>query len=325
MSLARYAAAAALLALAAPAAQAQIAPTATLQVPENAPPPRSIPAGPHEVVIEAAPGLPSHTIYRPANLDALGAGERLPVIAWGNGACSNAGLLFSTFLSQVASHGYLVIASGPKDAALPSFSRARRDGEPRPTGEIPAGQTSHTDLIAAIDWAEAESDRAGSPFRGRIDKDKVAVMGQSCGGLQATAVAGDPRIDTMMIWNSGVFVGPNPSALSANGPMGGATKESLARFHAPTAYISGGPSDLAHANGKDDFSRLPAIPAFFGSLNVGHGGTFDQPRGGWYAEVGVKWLDWQLKGDAEASRYFVGADCVLCQDPDWETEQKHLD
>jgi hypothetical protein len=105
--------------------------------------------------------------------------------------------------------------------------------------------------------------------------------------------------------------------------LSGATKDSLKKFHAPVAYFLGGPGDVAYPNGKDDFSRV-TVPAFFGSINSGHGGTFSDPGGGWYGEVGVKWLDWRLKGDREAGKWFAGPDCVLCKDPVWEVARKNL-
>ena len=60
------------------------------------------------------------------------------------------------------------------------------------------------------------------------------------------------------------------------------------------------------------------------NLNVGHGGTFMDPNGGREASVAVSWLDWQPKGDAHAARRFVGADCGLCNDPDWNVDSKNL-
>ncbi|MDD3837908.1 MAG: alpha/beta hydrolase [Phenylobacterium sp.] len=303
---------------------AQPAPSATLAAPPDAPPPRETPPGPHAVHIESAPGLPTHTVYRPQDLSAFGGEAKLPIVAWGNGACSNAGLLFANFLTQVASHGYLVIASGPKDAALPAFA-AQRTGQLQPAGTVPAGRTRDEDLIKAVDWAIAENAREESPYFGKLDPTKVALMGQSCGGLQATAMAGDPRIKTVVIWNSGVFNTPGPApGGAATQSLSGATNESLKAFHAPVAYFLGGPSDIAYANGKNDFQRV-TVPAFFGSINSGHGGTFNHPGGGWYGEVGVRWLDWRLKGDAEAGRWFVGEDCVLCRDTIWEVARKNLD
>jgi hypothetical protein len=315
------------LAAAALAGSALAQGTTSLAPPPNAPPPHATPPGPYKVAIVAPANLMTHTVYRPQDLKPFTGARRLPIVAWGNGACSNAGLLFATFLTEIASHGYLVIASGPKDAPLPAFARQRPgQASVTPKGDVPAGMTKDQDLIKAIDWAIAENARKGSPLYGRVDPAKVAVMGQSCGGLQATAVAGDPRIKTVVIWNSGVF--NNPNRPSPNGgpvrSLSGATKDSLKAFHAPVAYFLGGPADLAYLNGKDDFSRLTGVPAFLGSINSGHGGTYSDPGGGWFGEVGVKWLDWRLKGDAAAAKWFAGPDCVLCKDPIWEVERKNM-
>jgi hypothetical protein len=144
-------------------------------------------------------------------------------------------------------------------------------------------------------------------------------MGQSCGGLQAIAVSTDPRIKTTVIWNSGVFP---ESANSIGARLSQANKASLTKFHAPVAYFIGGPSDLAYANAEDDFKRITNVPAFKANLHVGHGGTYRHPGGGWFGEVGVAWLDWQLKDDKQASHYFVGKDCTLCTNPIWSVEKK---
>ncbi len=307
-----------------PAPLVAAVPTTSLAAPADAPPPKAQVAGPYAVSTLSEATLKSHTVYRPTDISGFSGDKRLPIVAWGNGACSNAGLLFQTFLKQVASHGYVVIASGPKDAPLPAFA-AQRPGQvtdtPDPNSGIKSAQTKDADLLAAVDWAIAENARAGSPYFGKLNPDKVAVMGQSCGGLQATAVSGDPRIKTVVIWNSGVFSG---GANSAGARLSGATKEMIPAFHAPVAYFLGGPSDIAYANGKDDFARVTTVPAFLGSINSGHGGTFNHPNGGWFAEVGVAWLDWQLKGDAKAATYFEGADCALCRNPIWEVARKNM-
>ena len=73
-------------------------------------------------------------------------------------------------------------------------------------------------------------------------------------------------------------------------------------------YLTGGPSDVAHPNASDDVARIDRVPVFFGSLPVGHGGTFSAPNGGDRAQVSARWLDWQLKADADAGREFAGAD-----------------
>ena len=185
---------------------AHLAPSASLAPPADAPPPHPVAPGPFAVSVIAEPSLLSHTVYRPTDLAPFTGARRLPIVAWGNGACANAGLLFETFLTQIASHGFLAIASGPKDAPLPAFA-AQVPGQaktaPNPASGIAAGSTKDQDLIKALDWAIAENGRKDSPYFGRLDPQKVAVMGQSCGGLQATAVAADARIKTVVIWNSG--------------------------------------------------------------------------------------------------------------------------
>ena len=68
--------------------------------------------GPYPALMEQDPGLPTHTIYRPKDLSKLN-GYKLPIVAWGNGACVNAGDAFKNFLTEIASHGFLAIAIGP--------------------------------------------------------------------------------------------------------------------------------------------------------------------------------------------------------------------
>jgi hypothetical protein len=307
---------------------APVTPSTSLAPPPDAPPPHPTAPGPYAVAIESDPALATHTIYRPADLAPFTGANRLPIIAWGNGACSNAGLLFETFLTEIASHGYVIIVSGPKDAPLPAFARggaARPPAPPAPGAAPPAPgplppMTKDQDMQTALNWAVAEADRQGSAYYHHLDPDKIAVMGQSCGGLQAIANSGDPRVKTTMVWNSGTFPdGAMPMALS------GASKQSLAKFHAPVAYIDGGPADLAHGNSTDDVSRIQNVPVFHGWINVGHGGAYNQPGGGWFGAVGVAWLDWRLKGDQQAAKMFAGPDCTLCTDPVWHVEKKNME
>jgi dienelactone hydrolase len=308
-------------------ALAQDAPPATARVslaePADAPPPKHTPPGPYEVVVEANEGLPTHTIYRPADLTKFGGNNKLPIVSWGNGACANVGTLFQEFLKQVASHGYLAISIGPKDAPLPSFARGAEGQEPpssEPAG-IPPPQSRDEQLLDAIDWAIKENAREGSPYYGRLNSERIAVMGQSCGGLQTIAVSSDPRIKTSVLWNSGTFA---EGADSMATRLSNAKKSDLAKLHAPIAYFIGGPSDIAYPQAEDDFKHIK-VPVFKGNLNVGHGGTFRHPGAGWFGEVGVAWLGWQLKGDAQAAKYFVGKDCLLCTNPLWHVEKKGID
>ena len=302
---------------------APVTASTSLAMPKDAPPVHPAAPGPYKVTIEFNAAIPKHTIYRPADLASFTGSKRLPIIAWGNGACSNAGLLFETFLTNVASHGYMIIVSGEKDAPLPAFARrSAGDPPPAPTAGRPLilpSMTKDEDMQTALNWAVAETAKKDSAFYKKLNPGKIAVMGQSCGGLQAIANSGDPRVKTTIVWNSGTFPdGAMPMALS------GASKARLAKFHAPVAYINGGPADLAYANSVDDVSRIQNVPVFHGWINVGHGGTYNQPGGGWFGTVGVAWLDWRLKGDKQAAKMFAGPDCTLCTDPVWHVEKKNM-
>jgi len=120
--------------------------------------------------------------------------------------------------------------------------------------------------------------------------------------------------------NSGLFV---------NGPTELAgmtmTKELLLDLHYPVLYILGGPSDIAYENGMDDFAKIQHIPVAVANIDKGHGGTYWEANGGAAALVVIDWLDWRLRGDAQAGKRFFGADCGLCTDPEWTFETKRFD
>lgn len=261
---------------------------------------------------EQIPALPRHVVYRPADLAALGT-QKLGVLAWGNGACSEDGASSRFHLLEIASHGYLVLAlgriySGP--GAPPPQDRPDPDSPP-------SGRTLPADFTAAIDWALAENQRPGSPFHNRIDPSQIAVSGFSCGGLQALGIAGDPRVKAVLLHNTGVLIEPSTV------PGMDVGKEALDALHTPVIYILGGPPDIAYENGMDDFRRIRQVPVAVANLAVGHGGTFDEPNGGSAARVATAWLNWQLRGDATAARMFRGADCGLCADSKWTLQWRN--
>src|SRR5580704_1879585 len=131
--------------------------------------------GPYQVASEPAFGSPGFHVYRPAALDAFPKKETLPLMVWGNGGCSINSTNISGFLTTIASHGVLVIGTVPQEGA------AQR-------------QETADDMRAAIDWAEKENVRGGSPLNGKIAMDKVAVMGTSCGGFLSITLGADPRV-----------------------------------------------------------------------------------------------------------------------------------
>ncbi len=260
-------------------------------------------SGPYPAIAEVRAELPGHTVYRPVAWPRAA----LPLYVWGNGGCSNNGLAQAAYLRQIASMGYVIVALGVPGGGAPAPADGSRDA------------TEAAQMIEAIDWAERETTRQGGEFSGRIDVTRIAVGGHSCGGLQALAVSDDARIDTTLVLNSGIYNVPGSGRSRV-----AVDKSQLARLHAPVFYLIGGPSDVAHPNAVDDVERIDRVPVFYGELPVGHGGTFSEPDGGEWARVSTRWLDWQLKADADASWDFAGPDCRLCADERWTVVQKQL-
>lgn len=256
-------------------------------------------SGPMPSVAEVRDDLQTHTLYRPAVLPE----QALPLLVWGNGACRDDGLAHEAFLREIASHGYIVIALG----------HARVAGSPAARPALPAGvdETDAAQMTEAMDWAALRNSSAADELAGHIDVERIAVAGHSCGGLQAIKVSADPRIDTSLIFNSGVYNAPGGrSGVKVD-------KQALELLHAPIAYFTGGPDDIAHANAADDAHRINHVPVFFGWLPVGHGGTFAALNGGDWAAMAVLWLDWQLKDRESSGDTFLSDSCALCRDSRW--------
>jgi hypothetical protein len=300
--------------------------------------------GPFKAIMEMDPGLQKHTVYRPADMNAIGS-TKLPIIAWGNGACGDNGNAFRPFLTEIASRGYLAIANGsigPDSAQLPPGSarnaadrgaaapaergRAAAPAEgaagARAAGATMTARTTTAQLIEAIDWAIAENSRPGSRYYGKLDTAKIAVAGQSCGGVQAIEASADPRIKTTIVGNSGLMT--TPTSMTGSGKP--VPKESLNLMHAPVLYMTGDEQDSAYKNANDDFERINHIPVFRTyAKGIPHIGTYRNTDGGIFAQVALAWLNWQLKSDQAAAKMFVGANCGVCKDPKWVTRKKNID
>lgn len=285
-------------------------------------PPDSPGTGPYPAMKEEVAGLPAHVIYRPQNLAMLGR-QKLGVVAWGNGGCSEDGASSRLHLLEIASHGYLVIANGRILSGPGAPPRSSAEGQPAPGrgggGGLPPPRTKASDLKDAIDWALAENKRRASPYYGRIDARQVAVSGFSCGGLQALTAAQDSRVKTAIFQNTGIFI-DGPSAI----PGMDLAKSELLKLHTPVLYILGGSTDIAFANGMDDFKRIEHVPVAVLNIDKGHGGTYSEPNGGPVAQVAVAWLQWQLRGDRQARKQFAGRQCGLCMDAAWKIERKGI-
>ncbi len=252
--------------------------------------------GPYQVTSEAAFDSPSHHVYRPTALDAFPKKDSLPVMVWGNGGCAIDSTRYSGFLSTIASHGFVVMGTVPQQGA-------------------PQRQENADDVRAAINWAEKENARDGSPRKGKIALDKVAVMGQSCGGFLSLALGADPRVKTIGVFNSGAQKAPSPYPTAAD----------LPKLHGPVLRINGGEPDFMMATSAETFDLINHVPAFYGARhNAGHTATVFHPGGGEFANVASNWLQWTFKGDKKAGKMFGGKNCSLCTNSNWDVKSKGI-
>ena len=263
--------------------------------------------GPYKAIMKEEPTLKEHTVIVPQDLAPFGAQKLLPVLVWGNGACANSPFEHMNFLNEIASNGYIVLATGD----IPM------------TDEWYKGPMSRAEQqIESLDWIIAQNNDPQSPYYQKVDTKNICVAGMSCGGLQTLYNCADPRITTLMICNSGLFKQSN--AAQAVGGMPMPEKSKLKDIHTPIIYILGGKEDIAYENGMDDFHLISHVPAVAINYPVGHGGTYRQPYGGEFTIPALAWLNWQLKGDKEEEKMFVGKKPGLLQRKDWTIEKNKL-
>ncbi len=275
-------------------------------------------SGPYPAMREEPASLPTHTVYRPADLTKI---PRLPILLWANGGCRNTSVEFTRFLGELASHGYLVIAVGRSNIPFLTIhgSIAAVANEKDENGN-PYIISDPAYMIRGLDWAIAENKRTDSDLNGKLDTAKVATIGQSCGGPQAFRAAKDPRITTVVALNSSFPTEASPGMIG--GANDGWTAEKLA---IPAAMFTGGPADSGFNGAEQCYKALPSsLPVVKASLNpVGHTGAYPMPDLRWSSTV-LAWLDWQLKGDQRALEKFSGPDCGLCKDPDWWIDSRNI-
>jgi hypothetical protein len=94
----------------------------------------------------------------------MNAFARMPVVVWGNGACSANGLSHVNFNLEIASWGVIVISSGEPNQG---------------------GSTSVAMMRGSIDWI---SQNAGRGTYANVDASRIAAAGMSCGGTEALAM-----------------------------------------------------------------------------------------------------------------------------------------
>jgi hypothetical protein len=140
-------------------------------------------------------------------------------------------------------------------------------------------------------------------------------MGQSCGGFLSIALGADPRVKTIGVFNSGVQKAPSPYPSS----------DDLPKLHGPVLLINGSDPDFMMATSAATFDMINNLPAFYGARhNAGHTATVFHPGGGEFANVASNWLLWTFKGDKKAGAMFVGKNCGLCTNSNWDVRSKGI-
>lgn len=288
-------------------------------------------SGPYKAVMASEPALPEHLVYYPADLSPFTA-KKMPVVIWGNGSCLYAGNRYRQFLTEMASHGYLVITGGPMgdiaqevgpqsnpvtraqgaaDARPPQANASNVQGAPPKRVTVPM-------LKQGVDWAVAQNASASSRFQNKLDLGHIVVMGHSCGGGLAVQLASeDTRLNGLGIWYSGAGLA---------GARGN-DAASLQKIKGPILLITGDePNDIAYGNGKSTFEAITHTPIFYGwQTDLQHIGTFGAKNAGENGAIAVNWLNWTTRNDANAAKMFKGAACTLCKDTSWHIQKKKID
>ena len=217
------------------------------------------------------------------NIDAAVAREKgaLPVLVFANGGCMDTSIGYENMLTDLASYGYVCVAIGQ----LQMFAQHEKEQH-----------TPSTMVADALNWISKQAADPASPYYGKIDANRIAAAGHSCGGAQVLANAADKRLKTYLILNAGM----------GKMEMADASAASLKNLHAPILYIVGGKSDVAWENAQMDYEAIKRVGVVLAdNTKSGHGGTYNQPNGGDNARMVRSWLDWQLKGKTDLQTVFL--------------------
>ena len=248
------------------------------------------------VTMESPMVEPWFNVYRPMDLSATG--QPLPVIVWANGGCFRSDFTWAPLFNRWAAGGFVVLAltEGP-------------DG--------PLVQSSVEDQGGLIDWALEQADKAGSPYAGKLDKERIIAAGNSCGGITALGLAaGDDRVKA-------VFV------LSGSSAIGRADTRVIGGISVPVGYVVGGPEDIAGANATSDYDAFAAgIPAMIVNRSSGDHQTVstDEMILPQVAEIALNWMDLAIYGTKAALDALKSPTiCTGCQSGVWTLKSKNIE
>jgi hypothetical protein len=236
-------------------------------------------------------------IYRPKT---LGEGGRChPILIWSNGhgdnpeqnpplcpaGCGN----YGTIITQMASHGFVVIAS---------LSSITSVADPLQDNKLPG--------IVGLEWLLQQAEDPSSPYYHHLDTAHIGALGHSQGGAATCISASDPRISAIA----------TVSGTSAN-----------TGIHQPTLLFCGGKEAASVCTGIKSLSTsITTVPSMFvDNLASDHGGWLYQngPKGPDIFAM-TAWFRYWLMADTAQKKYFFGSDCTLCTDSRLEVARNAL-
>jgi len=229
----------------------------------------------------------TYTMFLPSDLSQGGLCH--PVITWGNGHGTTPSL-YSRFLTHLASHGFVVIASNSSTVSM---------GDPPP-------------MIAGVDWVLQQNADPTSELYQTIDTTHIGATGHSEGAFTTVSAAADPRITVVApiegASQSRNYHGPTlllcggmDTTVGCDGAMGAIN----AITTLPAMYAS----------------QLAATHTNW----MGGGGRATAPLNPFMIVV-TGWMRIHLMSDEALKPMFYGADCTLCKDTaTWSVVQKNLD
>jgi hypothetical protein len=229
---------------------------------------------------------PTFTLVRPTDLRQGGLCH--PVITWGNGHGTTPSL-YARLLNQLASHGFVVIASNSSQVSM---------GDPPP-------------MLVGVTWVLEQNSDPTSVLYQRIDTAHIGASGHSEGALSTMRAGADARIVTI------APIEGSMATKSLHGPallMCGGMDTTLPCDGHVTSFngITNQPVMLA--------DQLAATHTSWVGGGAG-GGTLNP-----FIVALTGWMRVQLMGDTALRSMFYGANCTLCQDTaTWQVMQKMLD
>jgi dienelactone hydrolase len=223
------------------------------------------------------------TMFRPKDLGQGGLCH--PVVTWGNGTGTTPSL-YKVLLNQLASHGFVVIASDSPNVA---------QGSPAP-------------MVAGVTWVLQQNDDPTSELYHKIDTTHVGATGHSQGAFATTTAGADSHITTIA-----PLCGASTQR-NLHGPAwlfcGGMDTT------VPCSTVQ------SSFNG---ITNVPIMLADYLSVDHASWITFHGTTPGPVEAAVTAWMRVQLMGDTALRSWFYGPSCKLCTDTGWQVMQKMMD